>query len=143
MGFSTIGASVILFAALLFFSSTIANAWFEAQRDQDRMSEDQRDRYEFERRTSFDIYDGTRQGNTVRLYATNTGSTMLDTSRLQLLVNGQWQTDQINFLQIEGSAAYDLWAPGENLEVRFPSGGGGQVRAWLVSETGYADHWEG
>lgn len=140
MGFSTIGASVILFMGLLFVLTTSANAFFEAQRDHGSAVHEERIREEFRRDTDIALESGGHDDDgTLYLNLTNAGDTVLDLTRTGLFLDGTWSSDQIQSQTIDGRVT-DLWAPGEllRMEVNAATEPG---RAYFVVETGKGVLW--
>ncbi len=95
MGFSTIGAGVVLFVAMLLFTGMIANQLFEAQREYSSALDDDRDRDDFRRHTAIAMVDGNHGSGVLHLNISNDGTTVLDVSRVGLLLDGDWSTGDI------------------------------------------------
>ncbi len=138
MGFSTIGATVILFAGLLFFSSAVANSIFEAQRDTTQSLDEKRDRTEFAHGVQATIAANHAAG-TLHINVTNTGTETLDGSKVNLIVDGAWSTDTITSRQV-GGVTTDVWAPGEVIYIQATQGSQ-PSRALVVLETGKTLVW--
>ncbi|MBW3583968.1 MAG: hypothetical protein KY455_12815 [Euryarchaeota archaeon] len=139
MGFSTIAASVVLFAALLFFGSTLTNSLFEAQRESQRALVEERSRAEFSRSVNITVDDGNHDNGKIYLNLTNTGSVALDGSKLHLLVDGAWKTDQITSRQVDGVTT-DVWPTGKTLFLQ-ASQSTAPGRVLVVAETGKYVYW--
>ena len=140
MGFSTIGAGLILFAGLLFATSTAANAIFEAQRDVRDAFDVERTRDDLVRESDIALVSAGHDGqNTFYLNITNSGSTVLDASHTVVLLDGAWSNGAITSRTIEGRVT-DLWAPGETLRLEITSGASPD-RARFVAETGHSITW--
>lgn len=140
MGFSTIGASIIIFAGLLFVLTTSANAVFEAQREYTTAVQEERVRDEFRRNTDLEILSGGHDGDgTFYLNLTNRGDTVLDLSRTGLVIDGSWSSHLVVAKTIDGRIT-DLWAPGEVLRIE-ASSGSEPGRAYFYVETGKGILW--
>lgn len=143
MGFSTIGASVVLFIGMLFVASTLMNAAFDGQRDTMLASRDDRDRDRFAKETDATITSSNRQGPIYSLEVVNQGGTTLDPSRVFAFFDGQWVNPQGFTREVDGQTT-TVWAPGQTLELGANVGGGGgntPDRVWLVLETGQGLVW--
>lgn len=139
MGFSTVGASVILITGLLFFGSVVANSMFEAQRETTAAFDANRDRAELKTNTEVSLADGNHNAGSIHLNLTNDGRSVLDASLLHLIVDGTWKTDQITSTTIGGTST-DVWAPGETLYLRATQATA-PSRTLIVLETGQTVVW--
>ena len=138
MGFSTIGATVILFAGLLLFSSVIANSLFEAQRETSGALDESRDRAEFARGVAMGV-SGNHAGGNLHLNVTNSGTVTLDAGLVHIIVDGSWDTSTITVSTIGGTST-DVWAPGETLYLRTTQAAE-PSRVLVVAETGKTVAW--
>lgn len=140
MGFSTIGASVIIFAGLLFVTSVTANVLFEAQRSYGDAMDQERARDDLRRLTSISLHSaGQNSGNTFHFNATNDGDSVLDIRHIALIIDGDWSNDRITSQTIDGRIT-DLWAAGQTLRIEATQATEPQ-RAYLVVETGQGVLW--
>ena len=139
MGFSTIAASVILFIALLFFGSILANSMFESQRETQRALQEERHRAEFERSVNLTVENGNHENQRIYLNVTNTGAATLDGSKTHLLVDGTWRTDQILSRTVDG-ATTDVWPTGTTLFLQATQTTA-PARVLFVTETGKYAYW--
>ena len=135
MGFSTVGASVIVFIGFLIAITMVTNAYFTAEREVRDAAEDDQRRAEFDRATAFVLDSSDYQGNRLHLYYTNTGGSVLELARTHVVVDGVWVNDLIDQRDVGGDATATLWPPGTQLHLRIdiqPQ----PARAWFVTESG-------
>lgn len=135
MGFSTIAASVILFAGVLFLSGLAANAMLEAQRETSQAERDKTLRDEETRSTQMTLQSSNWQGNKLHVYLTNTGDSVLEIARLQIIVDGTLAPGVIGLSQVDGKNNVDLWAPGQELYLRLDTSPKPN-RVYVVAENG-------
>lgn len=143
MGFSTIGASIVLFIGMLFVASTVLSASFDGQRDVMQAVRDDRQRTQFERESDAEITNGEHQGNTLTIEILNTGGTALDASLVVVLFDGEPQPLTDFTRDVDGEST-DVWAPGQTLTLEKGGVGQGDVpaRAFVVLETGHGLLWD-
>lgn len=139
MGFSTIGASVIIFAGILLFSYTLTNHLFEAQRDYNKAIDEDRDRQDFIRHTNMTMSNGNHGFGKLHLNMTNNGDTVLDVSVMAILLDGTWATDDVDTWTVNGGTT-NMWAPGQTLYMRITAAAE-PSRAYLVAESGHGVLW--
>ncbi len=143
MGFSTIGASIVLFIGMLFVASTVLSASFDGQRDVMQAVRDDRQRNQFERDSDAEITNGEHQGNTLTIEILNTGGTALDASLIAMFFDGEPQALGDFTRDVDGKTT-DVWAPGETLTLEKGGVSQGEVpnRAFVVLETGKGLLWD-
>lgn len=143
MGFSTIGASIVLFIGMLFVASTVLSASFDGQRDVMQAVRDDRQRTQFERESDAEITNGAHQDTNLTIEILNTGGTALDASLVVVFFDGEPQASGDFTRDVDGQST-DVWAPGQTLTLE--KGGVGQAdvpaRAYVVLETGQGLLWD-
>jgi flagellar protein FlaF len=117
MGFSVSASTAIIFAGLfLAFGMLYPAVSNSYERVQD--AEFDRDDAQLDRQnTAIEITELTQDKITV----TNTGSTSLTVSTIDLLINNTYQDREPTLRSVEGNSATDLWLPGERLTISFES----------------------
>ena len=140
MGFSTSGATAIIFVGML-VAVGIAYPVLQTAHEERRTAMDDRDDRALEmRNTAIDLqtasYDGTATELTVN--ATNNGSTTLSVPATDLLVDGQYTAFDGNDTVVDGSDTRELWQPGETLSITVAVDDQPD-RVKLVTEYGIAD----
>ncbi|QSX00284.1 flagellin [Haloterrigena alkaliphila] len=140
MGFSTSGATAIIFVGMLVAVGIAYPVLQTAHEDRTTAIDDRDDRTLDLRNTAIELnetsYDGTTDNLTVNV--TNTGSTTLSVSETDLLIdgvyepNGDWLETRVN-----GTTGRDLWQPGETLSI-VASSADRPNRVKLVTEHGVA-----
>lgn len=78
---------------------------------------------------------------TVTINATNDGSTVIDTDKLEVLFDGELYTDNITSTTIDGKDA-NIWIPEETLIIEVDSSLN-PSRVKLVADNGASDYWSG
>ena len=144
MGFSTIGAGIVLFIGMLFVASTVLSATFEGQSDVMQATRDDRDRDRFARETDARITDDTSHSDQwFTVHIENTGGTTLTPSKTGLFLDGDWIASGEIEREVDGDTGTDVWAPGQTLELRVEVGGSENApdRAYVVLETGRGLVW--
>lgn len=140
MGFSTAGASVVLFAGLLFVTSTAANAFFEVQREYNDAVDQDREFDAMRKATALTEKSGGHDAaGTFYLNITNSGDTVLDLTRIGFFLDGAWAIGSITSKTVDGRIT-DLWAPGQILRIE-ANAATEPSRAYLVVETGQGILW--
>ena len=140
MGFSTSGATAIIFVGML-VAVGIAYPVLQTAHEERRTAMDDRDDRALEmRNTAIDLetanYNDTETELTVN--ATNTGSTTLSVPATDLLVDGQYTAFDGNETVVAGSDTRELWQPGETLSITVAVDDRPD-RVKLVTEHGIAD----
>lgn len=135
MGFSTIAASVILFAGFLFLSGVVANGVFEAQREHRDAELEKEERTELRRNTQMALNSVAWQGNKVHIYLKNTGDSVLDANEIEVMIDGVWGTDKVSQRSVDGSQTKSMWAQNQELYLRIDTSPKPQ-RVYVVTETG-------
>lgn len=137
MGFSVSGSTVIiLIGCLIAFSAafTVATSSF----DRVTTAQDERaDRLLDRQNTAIEIGAVERDGGTLTISVTNTGSTVLSIDRTDLLVDGEYRDAEPTVTDANGTtkSGTTLWLPGETLEYSIESDGN-DVK--IVTEHGVA-----
>jgi flagellar protein FlaF len=136
MGFSVSGSTVvILIGCLIAFSA----AFTVATDSLDRVStaqDDRADRLLDRQNTAIEIGEVERVGEneTLVISVTNTGSTALSIDRTDLLVDGEYHTEEPTIMGTDGETknGTTLWLPGDTLEYELSDG----ERVKLVTQHG-------
>ena len=116
MGLSVSAAAVILFTGVL-LSSLLVIQSVDTSFDAVKGSDDLRfERHDTRLRTFVDITDVTYDTTSISLVMniTNTGSEALSSEDVDVLVNGEIQTDSISSTTVDGMQT-SLWSPGTTL----------------------------
>jgi archaellum component FlaG (FlaF/FlaG flagellin family) len=143
MGFSTIGAGIVLFIGMLFVASSVLSATFEGQRSVLDASRDDRERERFDRETAAVITNAEREdGNNYRIYVKNTGGTTLDPYKVAVFLDGELQ-DPGEISRLVDGQATSVWAPGQELRLTKAgvTPGNEPDRVFLVLENGRGLVW--
>jgi archaellum component FlaF (FlaF/FlaG flagellin family) len=140
MGFSTIGAGVVLIVGALLVGTMILNAVFDTQRTVMRGLEDEQERRSMERAATATITNGEQDGADLTLRAVNIGGTALDASRIVVFIDGAYANALIQDRDVDGKTT-DVWAPQQELLLRLDVGIAPVQRAYLVLETGTGITW--
>lgn len=135
MGFSTAVASVILFAAFLFFASTVSDTMIEVSHETRRAEDARQERGDLERNTVVEPISMEKQGDQLVLEYLNQGGVVLQVSRTALFLDGSWR-DPAGITHSVDSVTTDVWGPGQSLRLQTHWPGATPDRAWLVLETG-------
>ncbi len=138
MGFSTSGATMILFLGVLVSAGILVPAAEYAYEDvsdaRDGRSERLLDRRNSAVSVSNVTYDSTNE--TLNVSVNNTGSVTLGVNETDLLVNGTLRTNYGTTVAGTGDRA--LWLPGETLTFTVSGVSSQPDRVKVVSETGVA-----
>ena len=136
MGFSTSAATAIIFTGLLILMGLTAGVAFKLYDDlADSALESSN--IEFERqRTRVSIVNSSYNGTTVFINVTNTGEVSLDTTSIDVLLNGTLETDSITVRQVSGTASH-IWGVHEVLYIEVDyAGAGAATRIRLITSNG-------
>lgn len=133
MGFSTIGAGAVLITSLLLVTSVLASTFINAGQDHRDGLRDAWQREEVTRQSQIQVDNGNHVSGVLHLNLTNTGGTVLDGSKIHLVIDGTWRTSSIDSRTVEGTTT-DVWAPGETLWLQVTTGLPQRVQ--VVTETG-------
>lgn len=142
MGFAPVAAVAILLIGGLasFVGFTVAS---DTAQDELRQASREAAALQAERAgTSITITGDTYQAGPDRLtlIATNSGSTVIPTEGLDVLLDGVVRTQDITFIRIDGSSvAY--WAPLQSVEIRLDGVTSEPDRAALVAHNGVIAYW--
>ena len=118
MGLSVSAAAVILFSGFLLSSLLVIQA-VDTSFDAVQSSDDERfERHDTRLRTFIEIDQVTyyTTPNSLTMNITNTGSGSLSSEDIDVLVNGEIQTDSISTTTVDGLQT-SLWSPGTTLSL--------------------------
>ena len=142
MGFSTSGATAILFVGVL-VAAGIAYPVFHAAHEERRAAIQERDDRTLSMRNTaiaVDSWSYNESGNDdFTMHVNNTGSTTLSVPETDLLVDGVYRTEGSYVTSVEGATDRDLWQPGETLNVTLVAESPAPNRVKLVTEHGIAE----
>jgi len=118
MGFSVAGAGGIVFVALIVAASIMSGVVFKSMEDLEESAQDNVDDWVQKGQTTFTIQNVlyNRTNNKLTISVRNTGATVLDASKINLLKNGEMIDDEnmdINIINKKGNH----WPPEENLRI--------------------------
>jgi len=129
MGFSVSASTAIIFAGLFLATGILYPAMDNGM---ERVNDAQVDRDQAQldlRNTQINITDTGTNSITVK----NTGTTSLDVTEVDLIVNGNYQEREVDFeITNDDSQGSDLWLPGGEITIHDFSG----TRAKVVTEHG-------
>ena len=115
MGVSVAAAAVIittgLLTAILIITATLSDTFTDLQDASDARNEKTAQR----NGGAIRVDNVSKGAANITINVTNTGSTTLDLTSLQVLVNGTLQTANINTTSVAGANATKIWAPLEVL----------------------------
>lgn len=110
MGFATVATASILTVAALIGGT----AWVQADQARDdavrAASQESEARQGLLQHTDMTLVSATKILTTVVVVVTNTGDAPIDAAALDVLIDGQWETDDIQSTLIDG-ANTDIWPP--------------------------------
>jgi len=138
MGFSTSGATVILFLGMLISASVLYPA-VDGSYEQIRSATNHRnDRVLNQRNSAIEIANVTYNAtsNTLNVTANNTGAITLGVEAVDLLVDGRLQTTHT--VSVDGVPNRTLWQPGEALTLSVSGVTTAPSRVKVVAGTGIA-----
>ncbi|WP_226039377.1 flagellin [Natrinema sp. DC36] len=142
MGFSTSGATAIIFVGVLVAAGIAYPVFHSAQEERRTAIQDRDDRTLSMRNTAIavDSWSYNESGtNDFTMSVNNTGSTTLSVTETDLLVDGVYQTRDSYTTSVESSAERELWQPGETLHVTVANRTPEPDRVKLVTEHGIAE----
>lgn len=91
--------------------------------------------------TFLDIDEVTNSSGTVTINATNNGSTTIETSKIEVLFDGELYTDNITSTTVDGKDV-NIWIPEETLKIEV-NASLSPSRVKLVADNGASDYWSG
>lgn len=118
MGFSVAGAGGIIFVALIVAASIMSGVVFTSMENLERNAENNVDDWVKKGQTTFTIQNilYNRTNNKLTITVRNTGATVLDASKVDILKNGQMISEdkmELNVINKQGNH----WPPEENLRI--------------------------
>ncbi|WP_254762004.1 flagellin [Natrinema marinum] len=138
MGFSTSGATAIIFVGVLVAAGIAVPVLQTAQEERRTAIAERDDRALAMRNTAIEVasWSYNESGNDdFTMDVNNTGSTVLSVSETDLLVDGVYQGSYAT--SVDGTADRELWQPGETLTVTVSTSRPDRVK--IVTEHGIAD----
>jgi flagellar protein FlaF len=136
MGFSTSGATLILFLGVLVSASVFFPSVEDSFEGVADATADRNERLLERRNVAVDVervvYNSSN--GTAIVAAANEGAVTLEVDRTDLLVNGSLQSGYAT--AVDGVAGRTLWAPGETLSFAVDGQSGPPARVELVTERG-------
>ena len=118
MGFSTSGATAIVFIGML-VAVGIAYPVLQSAHDERLSAIDDRDDRTLEmRNTAISVEEASYNGSELTVNVTNTGSTTLSVPATDLLIDGiYWTESADDDVLVEGQSDRERWQPGERLTI--------------------------
>lgn len=139
MGFSTSGATAILFVGVLVAVGIAYPVVQTAHEERTTAVDDRDDRALEMRNTAIDLETASYDGSELTVNATNTGSTTLTVPATDLLVDGAFVADgEWTGTAVDGTTGRELWQPGETLSITVTADDRPD-RVKLVTEYGIAE----
>ena len=139
MGFSTSGATAILFVGMLVAVGITYPIIQTAHEERTRAMDDRDDRALEMRNTAIDLEMASYNDPNLTVNVTNTGSTTLSVPATDLLVDGTFVApSEWNETTVAGSPDRELWQPGETLSITVERTASPN-RVKLVTEYGIAE----
>ena len=142
MGFSTSGATAIIFVGVLVAAGIAYPVFHAAQEERLSAVQERDDRTLAMRNTAIavDTWSYNETGtDDFTMNVTNTGSTTLSVAETDLLVDGGYRADDSYQTRVAGNGARELWQPGETLTVTVANESPAPDRVKLVTEHGIAE----
>jgi flagellar protein FlaF len=138
MGFSTSGATVIVFLGVLVSASVFVPAAQHAVEEVSDARDGRGERLLERRNSGVEVanvtYDNSTSPATLNVSVNNTGTVTLGVNETDLLVDGALQTGYET--AVEGESNRTLWLPGETLTFTVSGVTSEPDRAKVVAETG-------
>ncbi|HID43110.1 MAG TPA: hypothetical protein EYP30_04915 [Archaeoglobaceae archaeon] len=134
-------ASAILLVAMV-ISASIIFSTFSANYEMLKEAEITKNEIDYEQlHTTIDIKNVTYNSGVIIINATNEGSTVIEADKIDVLINGEFYTDNITSTSVDG-VNVTIWIPEETLRIEVSST---QIptRVKLVTHNGVSDYWSG
>lgn len=132
-------ASVILLLAII-ASATVIYSTISANYDIIRKAEASKNEIDLEQlHTTIKIINVTYSGGKISINSTNNGSTEINVTDVDLIVDGVYYTDNITSTTISGDNV-TLWLPEETLKIEITSDSA-PSRVKLIAHNGISDYW--
>lgn len=132
-------ASAILLVAMVIAASMIFST-LSANYEMLKEAENTKNKIEYEQlHTTITIDNVTYSSGTVVINATNEGSTVIETDKIDVLINGELYTSNITSTSVDG-VNVTLWMPDEILRIEVSSAVS-PSRVKLVAHNGVSDYW--
>ncbi|VUT27973.1 MAG: hypothetical protein SYNGOMJ08_00531 [Candidatus Syntrophoarchaeum sp. GoM_oil] len=143
MGFSVSMTFAIFLVAFIALSSILVSSYDYRSNLIEDAKEVRQERMLDELQTDFEI-TGTSYnavGSFLTVNVNNTGSTVLNASKVDVILNGSLKTGDISSLMVDGVAT-TIWAPDEMLRINITGVSSNPARVKLIAENGIADYYE-
>jgi len=132
-------ASAILLVAMVIAVSIIFST-LSANYEMLKEAENVKNKIEYEQlHTTINIENVTYNSGTVIINATNEGSTVIETDKIDVLINGELYTANITSTSVNGTNV-TIWIPEETLRIEVNSAVS-PSRVKLVTDNGVSDYW--
>lgn len=115
MGLSVAASSAIIFVGFLMVATLLMTAIDSTLMGIEDNFKEAQDRQSDYAMTMLHVDNVTNNTTVVFINITNTGSTVLKVSNMDVLVNGSLVTDKIKNHSVSGSTTTNIWAPNERL----------------------------
>lgn len=148
MGISVSASTAVVFLGVFIAAGTLYPAVSNGVEQVTTAQQQQGDRILAQQNTAVNVTDATYNTTTgeLRVNVTNDGTTALDVTETNLLVDGAPNSTESDFVtSIAGDTSTTVWLPGETLNVSVdpgPAGGGNAelpARVQIVVEYGVSD----
>jgi len=143
MGFSVSMTFAIFLVAFIALSGMLVSSYSYRSNLVDGAKEIQQERMLNRIQTDFEITDTTYNavGNFLVVDVNNTGSTVLNASKVDVILDGSLKTDSITALTINGTST-SVWAPDERLQINLSGISSNPARAKVIAANGVSDYYE-
>ena len=105
MGFSVSAATAIIFTGLIVLMGVVANVVFETYDEMKEGALSTSDSEYDRQRTRVQIINTSFNGTSVFINITNTGETTLDTTYIDVLLNGTIESESVNKKEVDGTTS--------------------------------------
>ncbi len=142
MGFSVSMTFAIFLVAFIVLASMLVSSYSYRSNLVNDAKEVQQERMLNKIQTDFEITDTSynAEGNFLLIDVNNTGSTVINASKIDVILDGNLKTDSITALTIDGTAT-SVWAPDECLEINISGISSNPARVKVIAANGVSDYY--
>jgi archaellum component FlaF (FlaF/FlaG flagellin family) len=138
MGIASPAVVTLLMAFAISAGGQVATAVLRTQATMSQAARDQGEQVAARAMGQIQMHNRTWLGGGVlEVRVNNTGGQPFDVNLVDALGDGAWISNKTTARTIDGDATR-VWAPGEQLLLRFGSLSGNPARVWIVTESGAA-----
>ncbi len=143
MGFSVSMTFAIFLVAFIALSSILVSSYDYRSNLIDDAKEVRQERMLDELQTDLEITSTSHNamGSFLTINVNNTGSTVLNANKVDVILDGSLKTGDISSLMVDGVAT-TVWAPDEPLRINITGVSSNPARVKLIAENGIADYYE-